>query len=120
MCKKLKPRGSQPARLYGLAKVHKKVTPTRPVLSMPGSSYHNIGLQVAEWLKPVLECQINSSTKVISDSLNNIQLEEDEELVSFDVSSLYPNVPVLEAIGVCTDLLYNGKNPARASGSCDI
>ena len=28
--------GSQPARLYGLAKVHKTSVPTRPVLSMPG------------------------------------------------------------------------------------
>ena len=27
---------TQPARLYGLAKVHKQVIPTRPVLSMPG------------------------------------------------------------------------------------
>ena len=79
---------------------------------MPGSSYQKIGLQVAEWLKPVPEFQINSSTKVIADSLNSIRLEEDEELVSFDVSSLYTNVPVLEAIDVCTDLLYNGKNPA--------
>ena len=29
--------GGQPARLYGLAKVHKIVIPLRPVLSMPGS-----------------------------------------------------------------------------------
>ena len=32
--------GAQPARLYGLAKVHKLGTPLRPVLSSPGSSYH--------------------------------------------------------------------------------
>ena len=38
----LVPRGSQPARLYGLAKVHKKNIPVRPVLSMPGSAYHNV------------------------------------------------------------------------------
>ena len=38
----LVPRGSQPARLYGLAKVHKKNTPVRPVLSMPGSAYQYI------------------------------------------------------------------------------
>ena len=33
---------SQPARLYGLAKVHKKDTPLRLVLSIPGSSYENL------------------------------------------------------------------------------
>ena len=39
---KLKPIGSQPPRLYGLAKVHKENTPLRPVVSMPGSPYHNV------------------------------------------------------------------------------
>ena len=39
---RLKPTGSQPPRLYGLAKVHKENTPMRPVLSMPGSAYYNV------------------------------------------------------------------------------
>ena len=62
---KLKPVGSQPARLYGLAKVHKTAIPTRPVLSMPGSAYHKIGVQVGEWLSVVPEYQINTSNKQI-------------------------------------------------------
>ena len=94
---KLKPIGSQPPRLYGLAKVHKSSTPVRPVLSMPGSAYHLIANQVAEWLSTVPECQINSSTKEISEKVSSIQLAENEELVSFDVTSLYTNVPVMES-----------------------
>ena len=90
-----RPRGSQPARLYGLAKVHKKNTPVRPVLSMPGSAYHKVALKIAEWLSSVPECNINSSTKSISDTLQTIVLEREEEVVSFDVSSLYTNVPVM-------------------------
>ena len=109
---KLKPIGSQPVRLYGLAKVHKTTIPARPVLSMPGSAYHKIGTQVGEWLSEVPECQINTSSKQIADSLKNIHLDEDEVLVSFDVTSLYTNVPVIEAINVCADLLYNGKQQA--------
>ena len=65
----LRPRGSQPARLYGLAKVHKKNTPVRPVLSMPGSAYHKVALKVAEWLSVVPQCKINSSSKSISDTV---------------------------------------------------
>ena len=106
---KLKPVGSQPPRLYGLAKIHKPNVPVRPVLSMPGSSYHKIAVQVAEWLSVVKDCNINSSTKSISDSLRNIKLCEDEVLISFDVSSLYTNVPVYEAIDECTNLLYSGR-----------
>ena len=106
---KIKPRGSQLARQYGLAKVHKSSIPMRPVLSMPGSAYHKIALQITEWLSVVDECKNNSSTRSISKSLSNIQLHEDEVLVSFDLVSLYTNVMVTEAIDVCTDLLYSGK-----------
>ena len=70
LLKKLKPVGSQPPRLYGLAKVHKNEILVRPVLSMPGSAYFKIAIQVSEWLSVVEECKINSSTKVIADSLN--------------------------------------------------
>ena len=105
---RLRPTGSQPARLYGLAKVHKNNTPVRPVLSMPGSAYHKIAQQLTGWLQVVPECRINSSTKSISDSLRDITLQNDEELVSFDVTSFYTNVPVEEAIQVCADLLYSG------------
>ena len=48
----LRPRGSQPARLYGLAKVHKNNTPMRPVLSMPGSAYHKVALKHAGEFRP--------------------------------------------------------------------
>ena len=103
--------GSQPPRLYGLAKVHKKDIPLRPVLSMPGSAYHKIGDQIAKWLKVVPECNINTSSKIVSDSLNDIELNKDEIIVSFDVCSLYTNVPVQEAIDHCTELLYSGNCP---------
>ena len=52
---RLKPIGSQPARLYGLAKIHKQDVPLRPILSMPGSAYHKIAVQVTEWLSVVKE-----------------------------------------------------------------
>ena len=102
----LRPTGSQPPRLYGLAKVHKANTPLRPVLAMPGSAYQNVAKQVALWLSQVPECNIQTSTKDIRDTLKDVQLEPDEELVSFDVASLYTNVPVREAIDVCADLLF--------------
>ena len=107
--KKLRPTGSQPARLYGLAKIHKPNIPMRPVVSMPGSSYHKIAKKVSKWLSIVEECNINTSTKEIVDSLPNIVLPDGHQLVSFDVCSLYTNVPVQEAIDTCSDLLYSGK-----------
>lgn len=107
--KKLRPIGSQPPRLYGLSKIHKPNVPLRPVLSMPGSAYHPIAEKVTEWLSVVEECQINSSTKEIVEKLKDIKLQEDEVIISFDVVSLYTNVPVQEAIDISTTLLYSGK-----------
>ena len=104
----MKSRGGQSARLYGLAKVHKEGVPMRPVLPMRGSAYHRVALKVTEWLSVVEGCKINSSTKLISQSLSSIQLDEDEA-VSFDVTSLYKNVPIREAIDVCSDYLFSGK-----------
>ena len=104
---KLKPVGSQPPRLYGLAKVHKNDTPLRPVVSMPDSPYHNIAKQVASWLSLVPECQIGCSTKDVADDLKNHYVNENECLTSFDVVSLYTNVPVREAIDVCAELLFH-------------
>ena len=74
---------------------------------MPGSAYHKIGVQIAEWLSTVPQCRINSSSKSVCDSLKSVQLEEHEELVSFDVSALYTNVPVVEAIDICADMLFD-------------
>ena len=42
MYNRLRSTGVQPARLYGLAEVHKQGTSLRPVLSLPGSSYDNL------------------------------------------------------------------------------
>ena len=77
---------------------------------MPGSAYYKIGKQVSDWLKVVPECNINTSSKIVADSLGDIELNEDEIIVSFDVSSLYTNVPVQEAIEHCTDLLFSGNH----------
>jgi len=104
---KLKPSGSQPPRLYGLAKVHKKDIPMRPVLSMPGSPYYKIGQYLSMFLGKLPECMIKVSSSDISESLKHINIRDDEELVSFDVTSLYTNVPVVESISVCADLLYS-------------
>ena len=74
---------------------------------MPGSAYYKIAKKVADWLSLVPQCGINTSTEKVSKQLSNISLTSDETLISFDVTSLYTNVPVKEAIKVCADLLFD-------------
>ena len=109
LLEEMKSKGGQPPRLYGLAKVHKNVIPMRPVLSMPGSPYYNIAETVTKWLSVVPESKSQCSSQKIANQLKDIELEDGEEQVSFDVVSLYTNVPVLEAINEAADRLYCGE-----------
>ena len=46
---RLKSTVAQPARLYGLAEIHKQGKPLRQVLSLPGSSYDNLNKKLAKY-----------------------------------------------------------------------
>ena len=89
-------------------KVHKAGTPVRPVLSMPGSPYHKVEKQAADWRAVIPEAPIKCSSKLIVDKLKTVQLEEDEVMISFNVSFLYTNVSVKEATVQAADRLYAG------------
>ena len=54
------------------------------------------------------EAQINCSSKHIADKSTTVEFDDDEVMISFDVSSLYTNVPVIEAIHAAADRLYAG------------
>ena len=110
----VRPTGSQRPRMYGLPKTHKEGTPLRPILSMVGSSHHELAKWLASILQPVLE---QFSTNCIKDSftfaqtMQDLRLEgKDVYLCSFDISSLFTNVPLKETIGICAEALY--KDPS--------
>ena len=88
----------------------RKCSLNRTDTEMSGSAYHKIARNVAKWLSVVEEWQIQSSTQSIANSLNPIILEDEAVLISFDLSSLYTNIPVHEAIDVCKDFLFSGNH----------
>ena len=71
---------------------------------MPVSVYHKVAFQVTDQSSAVKESKINSSTKIVADSLKEIDLSKDEEFVSFDVTLLQTNVPDNETKDYCTNL----------------
>ena len=78
------------------------------MLSILGSPYHKIAQKAIEWLSAVPESKINRSSQKTVDSLKRTTLESDEVIISFDVTSLYANVHVKEAIQEAADRLYSG------------
>ena len=99
--------GSQPARLYGLAKVHKDNVPLRPVLSLPASCYHKLNKVLSRFFDKVPGANIETCTPAMKELLASSTIDEDETIFSLDVESLYTNVPVQEAIIHAVDCLYS-------------
>ena len=101
----MRSQGGQPARLYGLAKVHKAETPLPPVLSLPGTSYENLNKMLAKFFDNTDGANKETNTKEARETIENIALYPDETIISLDVKSLYTNVPLKEAIEVALQKL---------------
>ena len=111
----IRPTGSQRPRMYGLPKTHKESTPCRPILSMIGSAQHELAKFLSCLLQPVLKLY---STNCICDSFSFAKLIQEltincnqSFLCSFDVCSLFTNVPLDETIDICAKALYDGQLP---------
>ena len=98
--------GTQLARLYGLDKVHKKETPLRPVLSIPGSCYHKVNKFLTPFFQKIEQANIETNTKDARKILEPKKLEKNQQILSLEVKSLYTNVPVNETINIALRLLY--------------
>ena len=93
--------------MYGLPKVHKEDIPMRPIVSAIGSPSYSLAKELARILTPMAgntpHTVKNSSTFV--DIIRDLELEPEDRLVSFDVTNLFPQVPIDEALRVIEERL---------------
>ena len=89
------PSGSQPGKVYGLAKVHEEGTPPRPVVSVLGTAEYHLAKY------PFTIIDENMPSKYMLDSnvaffckLNQFRFIPSHVLVSCDLQSLYTNIPL--------------------------
>ena len=78
----LRSTGAQPARLYGLAKVHKKETLLRPVLSIPGSCYNKLNTFLTPFFQKIEGANLETNTNDARKTLEQIKLENDKQILS--------------------------------------
>ena len=108
----LLPKGYTIPRLYGLPKVHKPDTPCRPILSMIGSVVHRTAKFLAKILKPVEAfynsyCFLDSFDMV--EKLKRISCHTNDIVFgSFDIVSLFTNVPVKDCFKVIENIIKEG------------
>ena len=106
---KIKPSDSPTPRFYGSPKIHKPGVPIRPIVSYIGSPLYDISKYLASILSHYTTSDNHHSknSKEFSEYVRQLTIEDDEQLISFDVTSLYTNVPIEDTLVVIKDLLEN-------------
>ena len=98
---KIRPVGSRPGIIYGLPKIHKPNYPLRPIISSSGTYNYNLVKLLDELIKPLL----SDSKYILKDTFDFINIvsklpSAGVKMVSFDVVSLFTNIPLLETIEI--------------------
>ena len=101
-----KPTGSRPARIYGLPKLHKPNHPLRPVMSATKTVAYGLGKVLINRLS-----HLRNSPYVVKDSFDfvkkiNSSEHADKVMVSFDVISLFTNIPLKYTLNLILNQLY--------------
>ena len=120
----IKPIGSERPRLYGLPKIHKDDVPLRPVLSTVKSSQR----PVANFLKTILAPAHQKFTRycvrdsfTFANEIKDMKLQgKNLFLCSYDIKSLYTNIPIDEVIRICCKVMYEDEDINPPSFSRDV
>ena len=100
--KRLYPTGAVPPKYYGLPKVHKQGIPLRPIISSRGSVSYETAKELAKILKPLIGKSPHHvhNNKDFLDSTKNIKIEDDECIMSYDVTALFTSIPIDTTISI--------------------
>ena len=115
------PIGSMPARLYGLSKMHKikqsgEIPPFRPIVSSIGSCNYKLAKFLDKMLSPFI-CDHYSCKDTFSfvNEIHSSVIEANSFLVSYDIQSLFTNIPLEETIDIAVTILFEKKPNLKIS-----
>ena len=113
--KQLYPSGSSPGLFYGTAKIHKLKKEEgindlnlRPIISNIGTATYELAKYLSKILEPL--GKNNFTIKNSFDLINRLKEETIPEgyvMVSFDVKSLFTNVPLDRTLDIIMKRIYN-------------
>lgn len=99
--------GSSPGILYGLPKIHKIGNPIRPILSTIGTFNYNLAKYFVKIIEPLTTNQYTTKNSFeFVNELKNIDITN-KVMASFDVESLFTNIPLDETIQIISDTFFS-------------
>ena len=108
----LYPSGSAPARIYGTPKMHKfsssdSFPKLRPIVSSTGTFNYNLACFLSDLLSPLVPNDYScKDTFSFVSQIKNANLSK-KFLVSYDITSLFPNIQLQETIDIAINLIFN-------------
>ena len=111
----LKPTDSPAPRFYGQLNIHNPRVPIRPIGSYSGSPLFNLNKYIANILKSYAKDENNNAnySTTFSNYIRNVPIEDDEIMASFDVTSLYTNIPIIDTLNIIKDFVNNSDQFTR-------
>ena len=114
---KIYPPGSLPRKFYGTAKLHNvpnngtvEQLPLRLIISNIRTATYDLAKYLAQLLKPLSELQYTiKNSKTITKRLKKMTIPPEYKMVSFDVVSLFINIPLDETIDIIIKHIYDNK-----------
>ena len=97
LCYHLKLTDSHAPRFYGQLKMHKPGAPIHPIVSYSGSPLYDLNKYIANVLKAYVKDE-NNNAKNCTTFSNYIRNEDDEIKVSFDLTSSYTNILIINTL----------------------
>ena len=109
----MRPKNAKPARAHGLPKIHKEflnIPKFTPIIDTTGTSHYLVGKYLPGLLYPLTTNEF--SRKDSFDAANRIKtissylFENGYQYVSFDVESLFTNVPIKRTVDIMLRRIY--------------
>ena len=96
-----------PGIMYGSPKIHKPGTPLRPILAAYNTATYNLAKFLAQLLEPyTTNLYTTNNSYQFQKRIINLQHPPGSVLASFDVTSLFTNIPINEAIEIICNTIF--------------
>ena len=93
--------------------MHKKDNPAQPIVSIIGAPEYNLAKFLDSLIKPYISgAYMTDSSNDLIDKLQQFNFNQEHHLVSFDVASLFTNIPLRETIDIITQKIYSDRTCA--------
>ena len=107
---------TQPVRAHGLPKIHKwfdGLPPFRPIIDTTGTAYQPVAKFLTNLLNPLTTNEFSiKDTFDAASHINNLPsklFDDGYKFVSFDVKSLFTNVPLKKTVNIILNRIYKSK-----------